>query len=82
MTPRERVAQIIEEEAGKSQVPVEWVTGRKRKRAAVTARRRAIISIMEEFPRFSLPQVAGFFGKDPTTVVYHLGRLRRKPWGV
>ena len=78
-TPRATILTLIAEEAAKAGVAVEEVMGRARRRSIVRARYAAMRAVHRAYPDKSYPELARFFARDHTTVMYALGALKKKP---
>lgn len=75
-TPAEATRQLIQEVAAKHGVAVEAVLGPSRAKEVVRARYEAIRRLRRE-RKLTSAQIGRIIGRDPTTVLYALGALRR-----
>src|SRR5262249_11689557 len=76
--PRERLRALIAEVAAAHGVSVEDLRGPRRFPHIVCARHAAMRRVHQAFQAKSFPEIGRVFARDHTTVMYALGRLRKR----
>lgn len=81
LTPRQVMLAEIAQIAAEYGLTLAQIMGRSRRRKVVAARHHAIRHVhSKKHPHWSYPELGRFFGeRDHTTIMYAVGRCRRKP---
>lgn len=77
-TPRDFTRALIEEVAKRHGLTAGHIVSRCRERRIVVARYEAIIAVHRARPTMSSPQLGRMFNLDHSTVLYALGRTKRR----
>ena len=78
LTPRQRLRDDIKQIAHRHGTTYDEIMAGKRHVHVTRARIEAIRHTRATFPRWSSVQIAAFFGRDHSTVLYALDRLSRR----
>jgi len=81
MSPHASTIKIIADAAALHQMNYRLVMSPRRTAPVVRARHAAIRAVHSAKPWLSSPDLGAIFGLDHTSILYALGRLKRKPIG-
>lgn len=79
MTPHASTIKIIADTAARNHMNYRLVMSPRRTSPVVKARHAAIRAVHNAKPWLSSTDLGAIFGLDHTTILYVLGRLKRKP---
>lgn len=78
-TPRDFVLSIVDQVAAGHGLTRAQILGPDRKRPLVIARHEAMRAVAAAYPSMSSPCIGRLFNRDHSTVLYALGRIKKRP---
>lgn len=77
-TPKEQALDVLRTICAKHRIRIEHLLGHSLAAQYIPARREAIITLHDKFPKWTAQQIADVMNRDHTTISYHLGRKKSR----